>query len=218
MIDASTRIAVLAGLLALSMNSFAALISDFDDGTLQGWVPDTGNFGGLLEHDPLGNPGGAMRAIDTGPSGVSLLVRGPEAYRGNLTGYSGVSWDEYVYDYGASNSFSTGFILRGGDGTEYMAGFETGTDREIWRHRFLDFQDPSIWTLRTGSASFFEVLLDVEYLLIGLDTSSRIDGVLESKVDNIELHLSNVPVPASLLLFGSGLIGLVGASRRRRAA
>ena len=45
-----------------------------------------------------------------------------------------------------------------------------------------------------------------------------IDGITD-----LELHLSDeavgiIPVPAALWLFGSGLLGLVGIARRKKAA
>lgn len=36
-------------------------------------------------------------------------------------------------------------------------------------------------------------------------------------LDNIQLDLNSVPVPAAVWLFGSGLIGLVGVARRKKA-
>ena len=46
----------------------------------------------------------------------------------------------------------------------------------------------------------------------------RVDGVanLDSTIDNITL--SSIPIPPTIWLFGSGLLGLVGISRRKKAA
>jgi hypothetical protein len=37
-------------------------------------------------------------------------------------------------------------------------------------------------------------------------------------IDNVEINTSVVPVPAAVWLFGSGLLGLVGVARRKKAA
>lgn len=209
------RVMMAAGWLALAATSApAGVISTFDDGTLQGWTPDVARFEGTLQVDTEGNPGPGMSANDTGPS-VSLVVQAPVAYTGDLSVYLGIAWDEFVFDYGASNSFSTGILLRGSDGTEYQAGFEMDTPREVWRDRFLEFRS-DFWTLRTGSADFEDVIGGVAALFIGMDTSSRASGEKESIVDNIALvPRQAVPEPALWQLLVAAVAAAVAASRRR---
>ena len=201
----------------IATSASAAVISDFSDGTLQGWLPDPGNFQGTLQV-AAGNPNFGMSATDTGPGGIGLLVRAPAQYLGNLTSSQGIRWDEFLFDYGTSNSFATGFIVRGSNGTEYQGGFETVGVRGIWNNRSLTFTDAD-WTLRSGTSPLSDVLSDVSALLIGLDTSSRTNNVVESIVDNIELlnadPVSNpVPIPSTIWLIFLGLTGLARRTGR----
>lgn len=43
-------------------------------------------------------------------------------------------------------------------------------------------------------------------------------GNFNQGIDNVSIQVSNVPIPAAVWLFGSGLIGLVGMARRKKAA
>jgi hypothetical protein len=48
-----------------------------------------------------------------------------------------------------------------------------------------------------------------------LSSSSQIEG--NTAIDNVIVNTSVVPVPAAVWLFGSGLIGLIGIARRKKA-
>ena len=62
--------------LAMASQASAAIMSDFDDGTLQGWTKGTPywnpGFGGTLSAVAFGNPGFSMRATDTVGAGGGL--------------------------------------------------------------------------------------------------------------------------------------------------
>jgi hypothetical protein len=47
--------------------------------------------------------------------------------------------------------------------------------------------------------------------------SIHIDGIISKKAQQYQLNVSAVPVPAAIWLFGSGIAGLVGFSRRKTA-
>jgi len=199
--------------LAFQMNRLNAdIITTFESGTLEGWTEDTGNFDptGSLDVVPFGNPGFAMQATDGATGGAPLVVSAPAQFTGNLSGYARIQWDEFVFDYGNANSFSTFIILRGMDGTEF------GSDRTlgavgVWQSRSAALIE-SDWTRLNGSGAFSDVLGDVQNFLISMDTSS-LSGVVESRVDNIAI-VTSVPEPsASLCLF---LIGLATFPIRRR--
>ena len=78
--------------------------------------------------------------------------------------------------------------------------------------------DPTAWT----SFSFSGVNgLDVSggvTLQLGATTGGAAGSFANMYYDNIVIDVAPVPVPAAVWLFGSGLIGLIGIARRRKAA
>jgi hypothetical protein len=64
----------------------------------------------------------------------------------------------------------------------------------------------------TGTATFEQVISDLDTLFISMDTSSGSSGGRESWVDNFAL----VPIPGAVWLLGSGLIGLFMLRRKFR--
>ena len=78
----------------------STLVSDFDDGTLQGWVmgdPQGFGFQGTLFNDPSGgNPGGRMVATDTLQGGGGLWALAPSTISGDLSLFEGLQWDEFL--------------------------------------------------------------------------------------------------------------------------
>ncbi|MEJ1374111.1 MAG: hypothetical protein Q2484_15595 [Candidatus Sedimenticola sp. (ex Thyasira tokunagai)] len=41
---------------------------------------------------------------------------------------------------------------------------------------------------------------------------------LNQGIDNVSIKVSSVPIPGAVWLFGTGLVGLIGLSRKKRAA
>ncbi|MGD9086503.1 MAG: VPLPA-CTERM sorting domain-containing protein [Desulfobacterales bacterium] len=214
-----TAIVVAVVLVLSAYEAFGSLFSyDWDaprDGDiLQGWTREP-IFGGILNvQRNFGNPGGSMYAIDTRGGGV-LYARAPDELSGNLSGYTGVQWDEYIL--GRATTFvSTFIILQGSDGTRYESGRIEGDDVVTfqWNNRFVPLDDSSVWMLvdHTGTATFEQVISDLDTLFISMDTSSGSSGGRESWVDNFAL----VPIPGAVWLLGSGLIGLVMLRRKFR--
>jgi hypothetical protein len=195
--------------LAGAATASAAPFSDFEDGTLQGWTPithpPTGQpFGGLLEHVSTGgHPGGFMRAIDTVAAGGPLYVAGPSDFRGDLSAYSEVRWDEFLFQSGGVVQ-STSAILLGSDNTVYASDDPIAPTGQ-WRTRSV-LLEPEAWTLVAGSMSFDDVLQD-GWLAFNMDVSTGSQPTLESGIDNIKL----IPEPTSLALL---LLGAVCAKRR----
>jgi hypothetical protein len=167
------------------------VVSDFEDGTLQGWTPEP-PFNGELFVAPPGNPGFSMQATDDLPGGGPLLARAPASYAGDLSGFIGISWDEYILDYGDPTIIATHVEIRGSDGTTYRTDNTLGPT-EVWNPRFVPFVE-ELWTLEEGTASFLEVLENVEALLVQMDVTALDNGILESRVDNVTLLESPTPI------------------------
>lgn len=84
-----------------------------------------------------------------------------------------------------------------------------------WENRFIPFDFTSgLWNVGTGTDSFEEVLRNVVGLYIQMDvTQTNFGSLPEAIVDNITL--AAVPIPAAVILFSSGLIGLIGYNNYR---
>ena len=61
-------------------------------------------------------------------------------------------------------------------------------------------------------------LLDFPALANGLKWDLNIFSDFNGSQDILRLSVSSIPIPASVWLFGSGLLGLIGISRRKKAA
>ncbi|HNO77854.1 MAG TPA: PEP-CTERM sorting domain-containing protein [Phycisphaerae bacterium] len=198
----------------LAQSANANPLSDFDDGTLQGWTAiatpwDGDPFGGTFELVTSGgNPGGYIHAIDESSIG-GLLVAGPAEFSGDLSGYTAVQYDEYIYS-NPQIVHGTSLFLLGANGTSYRS-IQPLDQVATWATRTVPLEEGS-WMLNPGSIgteSFAEVLLDAT-LAVEFSVSVTSFPTLEAGIDNITL----VPEPASLALLGLGGIALF--SRRRR--
>ena len=67
-------------------------------------------------------------------------------------------------------------------------------------------------------------LINVDYILLG--TTPRVDnfgpltatGAMQFFINGLNLAPTQVPIPPAVWLFGSGLLGLIGVARRKKAA
>lgn len=198
----------------LAYTANANPLSDFDDGTLQGWTAiatpwDGDPFGGTFELVTSGgNPGGYIHAVDENHLG-GLLVAGPAEFSGDLSGYTAVQYDEYIYN-NPQIVHGTSLYLLGANGTSYRS-IQPLDQVATWATRTVPLEEGS-WMLNPGSVgteSFADVLLDAT-LAVEFSVSITTLPTLEAGIDNITL----VPEPASLALLGLGGIALI--SRRRR--
>ena len=211
---------VFIGILLVAIPTTAhafLLISDFDDGTLQGWTPEP-VFNGALFNDPTGgNPNGFMVATDTLATGGPLLSHGPSPFLGDLSIYGGLQWDEYVYNNGIFTNGGTFVRLRGVDGTIYDSD-NAFLSRESWNTKSVLFDDLSGWTLKSGSSGFEDVVSNVDALFLSMDTSTLADGNRESGIDNIGFLPGSsagvVPEPSTVAMLGMGIAGMFGLKRR----
>lgn len=185
---------------AVAKSSVGSPISDFDDGTLQGWrpiaTPWTGDpFGGILGLAPTGgNTGGFISGIDTSAIG-GMLVAGPAEFSGDLSMYTEVRWDEFIYDNPQTVQGTSVFLL-GANGTAYRK-IQPLDQIGTWATRSVPLQASS-WSLipESGTASFSDVLSDAT-LAVEFSTSITTFPTLESGIDNITL----VPEPSTLVIF-----------------
>jgi hypothetical protein len=196
------------------------LVSDFDDGTLQGWTKEPVFNGTLFVDTAGGNPDGFMVATDTVGAGGPLLARAPGILTADLSIYEGLQWDEFVYNHGSATTGGTFVRLKGFDGTLYDSSWALGPVGS-WHTKSVSFTDASDWTLRSGSGAFSDVVSNVNALFLSMDTSILANGSRESGIDNIGLlnrETSNiVPEPSTMALVGMGIIGAIIGRRKRMA-
>ena len=55
-------------------------------------------------------------------------------------------------------------------------------------------------------------------LLFKADCGAAAGCTVDAFIDNVVIDTAVVPIPAAVWLFGSGLLGLIGVARRKRAA
>ena len=179
-------------------------ISDFDDGTVQGWMIADPDCGYVDNPGTGGNPGGFLRAVDTeGGGGVAAFA--PAEFLGDLSSYSAIEYDAYVYDHVPPPIHGVRVSLTGADGTKYKydpSDWSIG----VWEHFALPFNSP-LWELVTGDAPLTDVLQDVTVMVVNMECSTKVS--VESGIDNFRL----VPEPSTaVLLAAASLLAL----RRRR--
>ena len=211
-------IAALAWLL-IATNAHGSLISDFDDGTMQGWSEgdpfNLGSFGGALSIiNSGGNPGGYLRATDSVGGGGSLAALAPSVLSGDLTLLGGISWDVLLPSQATG---STDILLEGMNGTFYRSDFTLLSTQPVnaWFTKSVSFGSELDWNLLIGTETFLSVVTNVKALYIEMDAT--VCCAIEAGIDNVRT-LNPVPIPAAAWLFGTALIGLVGFSKRRKEA
>jgi hypothetical protein len=179
---------------------------------LDGW---TAQGDGSITHSSTGgNPGGFLRSSDPA-AGSNTDAFAPAKFLGD--------WS--AYDNGAGSvSADLTIITANGPHTEGVEFFISGPGGEA-SFRFPTSAGPSVgtWTTYTlpisqsdwniTSGNWTSLLSDVQVFRIDLEF---ISGTEVTGLDNV--RLAAVPVPAAVWLFGSGLLGLGGISRRRKTS
>lgn len=178
------NILVLTCLLIAVPSVQAALVSDFDDGTMQGWSEgdpfNNGSLGGTLSVvNSGGNPGGYLRATDSVADGGSLAALAPTLLSGNLTLLGGLLWDVLLPSQAVC---STNVLLEGTDGTFYRSEY-TLLETNSWFTKSVDFGSDVGWQLLKGTASFASVVSNTKALYIELDVTTCC--TIEAGIDNI---------------------------------
>jgi hypothetical protein len=146
----------------------------------------------------------------------SVTIDGRQSYTGVTQSFSGTgAYDE------ATNTFTYNFmnntVNTGGASvqTQTSASCANGQTSLLGKVCTSFTQATPAWEGLALNFVFAEDRLSFAGTLQGTDTSGT---GLTSNTTKINWQVQAVPVPAAAWLFGSGLIGLAGAARRRRAA
>ena len=185
----------------------------------QGWAsaPGTGGYTRVC--------GGAGRTSDCAAQLMSPALNAAVALQDNVAagqpalvsgtnplfsfwakGYEG---DTGVLNYKLSYLSDIGGILS----TSNEQGIVLNDDRNIWTQYSFDLGIVPVG----ANAAFIEFSQAIGP--IGFDPPSG--GTYEGGtvfIDDVNLEVAAVPVPAAVWLFGSGLLGLIGVARRKKAA
>lgn len=215
-------VCLLAALPDTDADAGYVIISDFDDGTTQGWTRSSEPGGTLFYSATGGNPGGFIGMRDTSPgAGEATAVYAPSEFTGDLSVYEKAVWDEFVYNHGDHTKAPTSLLLIGGPNR--TAWFFAGQLNALseWVHREVSLQDSTGWSRleilgATGNDSFDAVVSNVELFRIGMDTSDLASNTLEAGIDNVGFRTTVVPEPSTLMLLGIGVCGLVVRRQHKR--
>jgi len=144
----------------------------------------------------------------TGSVGTVLSSTGPSSTEINVTNFaaSAASADTYDYDF----NIAGGPVRSSSLATEFVA-----TDFDVTSVRLIGIGIDQLFVdLGVGLDGLNSWVLNPSLLLETGDYTVRIAmEVLSEGIVNVQV--SAVPVPAAVWLFGSALMGLVGASRRK---
>jgi len=199
-------------------NSKATFVSTFDF-SAEGWTAYATAPGGVspLQYDATGgNPGGNIRAIDTG-SGV-WFFEGPSSWSGDWTKYIGgtISFDVFV-DPDENRNFSdpTQSPTIAIDLGEAQDGIYLGWNRnsnplpEQWTSFEVAINSTNFQVIGS-SLSFEEAIKQTTGLFI---LGDYLEGIYDfTRLDNVQVK--PIPEPATILLLGAGLIGLANFTRK----
>ena len=181
----------------------------------------------------LGGVAGIAQAAPTGTmSTATFLMLGPGGTTvGNFNDVTGSigggSWSV------ASTSPFFGFVWTAHSGTTFGPGtytFDTVEGgsytniqvgaNQVGGHILFDWNTATnidvinVWNFCSGCGAYTSTDINGN----GLKGIPMIDGAFPGFSANFEFKVAAVPVPAAVWLFGSGLLGLVGVARRKKAA
>jgi hypothetical protein len=203
----------LAGLILLATTGplLANPFSDFDDGTLQGWTYAADPGTGDIDNPGFGgNPDGYLRGRDDAPGGGGVPAQAEPAFSGDLSIYTSIEWDAYLFPNDAFPPTLMQSIVIGADHPTGFTSYIYTPDMipvGEWTHVAAPIEE-SAWSITPwslGDATFDEVISTAAWIRVTMDVSTDSTGNYESGLDNFGL----IPEPASLivLLAGVALIG-----------
>jgi hypothetical protein len=203
--------------LCLGLSSIAdgAVIESTFDTSLEGWsVSSDGSIGFIATG---GNPDGHA---EFKPFFNTALVnaQAPSAFLGDLSAYDGgiFSFDSVIIGGGGDPNDSFG-VLTISNGTmslsQDLAIGVPGSNWETFNGTFsaAGFEaDEATWNSVMANVTSLEISMNAGILAIG----SRSYGFDNAR---LETAVTTVPVVPAGWLFGSGLLGLIGIARRKKA-
>jgi len=171
-----------------------------------------------------GNPGGTIQVDDNVVGGV-WYYQAPDKFLNDksLAYNQTLTFDLWQKHYASTMLFeSSDVVLKGAgliltiDAGAYPTLWETWTGYSVPLKEGVGWMKVTAQTSLVGTvatqAEIQAVLASLDQLLI---RGEFITGADTGRLDNVNMNL--VPIPPALWLFGSGLLGLVGIARRKKA-
>lgn len=227
--------ALLLGHASLASAVTIGQVDDFGDGTTQGWEMGRQTITNTyMTNITTGGPAGAgdsylqVTADNTSVAGGRLTFFNQAQWTGNYTstGITAIAMD--VRNFSSTETLNLRLAIEGGPSVTTGGLFATSASISLpsgsdWTHVVFSFAPGDLVSVSgrsgtTGNDIDAALANVVELRLLNSATpswnGSPVGAILG--IDNI--HALVVPLPPAAVLFGSGLLGLVAGSRRRRSA
>ena len=196
----------IATAVALSLGSMAGIAQA---------APWTGGHSGTMSsatftmYDPTGAINNVDAAVTGSIGGGTWSVASTATFFGLLwAAHSGTTFGPGTYTIdtadgggGPTYTFTVGAGQRGG---HILFNWGATTNIDV----------VNVWNVCSGCGSHTSLDVDGD----GTPGIGMIDGPFPGFSANFDFQVAAVPVPAAVWLFGSGLLGLVGVARRKKAA
>jgi len=224
--------AVMCLSFVISSSAFASpiVISDFQDGTTQGWIWSGASTSVIADSGPSGTGDYSLLA----PVNPSVYKLNPQNSASEFTGdYSTLGVANITFD--AMNPATNDddlelyAVLYSGDplGTvpfpERWASLEAAVipNDGVWRTYSISLLETDMLSV-LGSNNYATQFSNVGMISLRHQLAANQSGGSALSSANNSVFLDNialtpVPVPAAVWLFGSGLLGLVSVARRKKA-